>query len=396
MRTENRELTRKRSKILDFAWSEEQQDFRKEVIRFAKGEFPDDMIERDHNEEFSREGWDKCAKFGIHGLPIPAEYGGGGADTLTTVCGLEALGYGCRDNGLIFSINAHMWSSEIPICSFGTDEQKKKYLPKLTSGEWIGVHAMTEPMTGSDAFALKTKAERKGDKVILNGSKTFITNATYADMVIVFATLDPSKGPNGITAFIVEKGTPGFTISRKLHKMGLRTSPMAELSFVDCEVPAENQLGKDGAGPAIFTASMEWERICILASHLGVMQRLLETSVCYAKERRQFGENIGKFPAISSKIADMEVRLETGRLVLYKAAWLKSQGKHPLREASIAKVYVADACLQSCLDAIQIHGGYGYMTEYQIERELRDAVSAKIYSGTSEIQKMIISGLHGL
>ena len=381
---------------MDFAWNDEQLDFRKEVIRFAKQELNYDMIENDHEERFSREGWDKCAKLGIHGLPIPAEYGGGGADTLTTVCGLEALGYGCRDNGLIFSINAHMWSSEIPIWSFGTEEQKKRYLPKLTSGEWVGVHAMTEPMSGSDAYSLKTRAERKGDRVILNGSKTFITNATYADMVIVFATMDPSKGPAGISAFIVEKGTPGFTISRKLHKMGLRTSPMAELSFVDCEVPAANQLGKDGAGPAIFTASMEWERICILASHLGVMQRLLETSVAYARERKQFGENIGKFPAVSSKIADMEMRLETGRLVLYKAAWLKSQGKHPLREASIAKLYVADACIQSCLDAIQIHGGYGYMTEYQIERELRDAISGKIYSGTSEIQRMIISGLHGL
>jgi hypothetical protein len=381
---------------LDFAWSDEQLDFRKEVIRFAKTELNYDMIENDHEEKFSREGWDKCAKFGIHGLPLPVEYGGGGADTLTTVCGLEALGYGCRDNGLIFSIGAHMWSSEIPLWSFGTEEQKKKYLPKLVSGEWVGVHAMTEPGSGSDAYSLKTRAERKGDRVILNGSKTFITNASYADMVIVFATLDPSKGPAGISAFIVEKGTPGFTISRKLHKMGLRTSPMAELSFVDCEVPAENQLGKDGAAPAIFTASMEWERICILASHLGVMQRLLETSVKYAKERKQFGENIGKFPAISSKIADMEVRLETGRLVLYKAAWMKSQGKHPLREASIAKLYVADACIQSCMDAIQIHGGYGYMTEYQIERELRDAISGKIYSGTSEIQRMIISGLHGL
>jgi alkylation response protein AidB-like acyl-CoA dehydrogenase len=381
---------------LDFAWSDEQLDFRKEVIRFAKQELNYDMIENDHEEKFNREAWDKCAQLGIHGLPIPAEYGGGGADTLTTVCGLEALGYGCHDNGLIFSINAHMWSSEIPIASFGTDAQKKKYLPKLTSGEWVGVHAMTEPMTGSDAFALKTRYERKGDKVILNGSKTFITNATYADMVIVFATSDPAKGQSGISAFIVEKGTPGFTISRKLHKMGLRTSPMAELSFIDCEVPAENQLSKDGTGPAIFTASMEWERICILASHLGVMQRLLETSVAYAKERRQFGENIGKFPAISTKIADMEIRLETGRLVLYKAAWMKSQGKHPLREASIAKAYVADACIQSCLDAIQIHGGYGYMTEYQIERELRDAISGKIYSGTTEIQKMIVSGLHGL
>ena len=381
---------------MDFAWSDEQLDFRKEVIRFAKAELNYDMIEADHNETFSREGWDQCAKFGIHGLPIPAEYGGGGADTLTTVCGLEALGYGCRDNGLIFSINAHMWSSEIPIWSFGTEEQKKRYLPKLVSGEWVGVHAMTEPMSGSDAYALKTRAERKGDKVILNGSKTFITNATYADMVIVFATLDPAKGPNGITAFIVEKDTPGFTISRRLHKMGLRTSPMAELSFVDCEVPAANQLGKDGAGPAIFTASMEWERICILASHLGVMQRLLETSVKYVRERKQFGENIGKFPAVSSKIADMEVRLETGRLLLYKAAWMKSQGKHPLREASIAKLYVAEACIQSCMDALQIHGGYGYMTEYQIEREVRDAISGKIYSGTSEIQRMIISGLHGI
>ena len=381
---------------MDFAWSDDELTLQKSIIQFARKELDQDVIARDLQEEFSWDGWKKCAAFGIQGLPVAEDFGGGGADILTTVCALEALGYGCRDNGLIFSINAHMWSSEIPISSFGTEEQKKKYLPKLVSGEWVGVHAMTEPMTGSDAYALKTRAVRKGDKVVLNGSKTFITNATYADMVIVFATLDPSKGPAGITAFIVEKGTPGFEISRKLHKMGLRTSPMAELSFVDCEVPAENQLGKDGAGPAIFTASTEWERICILASHLGVMQRLLETSVAYAKERRQFGENIGKFPAISTKIADMEMRLETGRLVLYKAAWMKGQGKHPLREAAIAKAYVADACIQSCLDAIQIHGGYGYMTEYQIERELRDAISGKIYSGTTEIQKMIISGLHGL
>ena len=381
---------------MDFAWSDEQLDFRKEVIRFAKQELNDDMIRRDHEEEFFWDGWKKCAEFGIHGLPISSEYGGGGADVLTTVCGLEALGYGCQDNGLIFSLNAHMWSSEIPIASFGTEEQKRRYLPKLISGEWVGVHAMTEPMSGSDAFSLRTRAERHGDCFVLNGSKTFITNATYADMIIVFATLDPSKGPAGISAFIVEKGTPGFTISRKLHKMGLRTSPMAELSFVDCEVPKANMLGKEGSGPAIFTASMEWERICILASHLGVMQRLLERSVAYAGERKQFGKTIDQFSAVSGKIADMEVRLETGRLVLYKAAWLKSQGKHPLREASIAKLYVAEACIQSCLDALQIHGGYGYMTEYQIERELRDAISAKIYSGTSEIQRMIISGLHGI
>jgi alkylation response protein AidB-like acyl-CoA dehydrogenase len=381
---------------LDFAWSEEQQAFRREVIRFAQQELNDNLIERDLHEEFSWDAWRKCAKFGIQGLPIPQQYGGGDADMLTTVCGLEALGYGCRDNGLIFSINAHMWTSEIPILVFGTEAQKKKYLPKLVNGEWIGLHAMTEPMSGSDAFSMLSRAERKGDRYVINGSKTFITNAQNAEVIIVFANLDPEKGTAGITAFLVDKNTPGFTISKKLHKMGLRTSPMAEMSFVDCEVPGENLLGKEGGGQVIFTVSMEWERICIMASHLGAMQRMLETSVKYAKERRQFGQAIGNFPPISTKIADMDIRLETARLVLYRAAWLKSQGKHALREGSIAKAYVADACIQSCLDAIQIHGGYGYMTEYQIERELRDAISGKIYSGTTEIQKKIIAGFHGL
>ena len=381
---------------MDFAWSDEQRQFRNEVIRFAKEELNDDVIERDLNEEFSWDLWKKCAKFGIQGLPIATEYGGSAADTLTTVCGLEALGYGCRDNGLIFSINAHMWSSEIPISAFGTEAQKKKYLPGLVNGDWVGVHAMTEPMSGSDAYSMRSRAVRKGNCYVINGSKTFITNAQNAEFVIVFAKLESPESEGGVTGFIVDKGTPGFTISKKLHKMGLRTSPMAELAFVDCEVPLENLLGKEGGGPAIFTASMEWERICILASHLGAMQRMLETSVKYAKERHQFGQPIGQFPPISDKIAEMDIRLETARLILYKAAWLKSQGKHPLREASIAKAYVADACIKTALDAIQIHGGYGYMTEYQIERELRDAISGKIYSGTTEIQKKIIAGFHGL
>jgi alkylation response protein AidB-like acyl-CoA dehydrogenase len=381
---------------LDFAWSEEQQAFRNEVIRFAKTELADDLIDRDHNEEFSRDAWQKCAQFGIHGLPIPQEYGGGGADTLTTVCGLEALGYACRDNGLIFSINAHMWSSEIPILSFGTEAQKNKYLPKLVSGEFVGVHAITEPMSGSDAYSMRSRAVRKGDCYVINGSKTFITNAPIADMVIVFANLDASKGAAGVTGFIVDKGTPGFSISRKLHKMGLRTSPMAELALVDVEVPLENLLGKEGGGPAIFTASMEWERICIMAAKLGAMQRLLETSTKYARERQQFGKAIAQFAPIASKLAQMDMRLDAARLLLYRAAWLKSQGKHPLREASIAKLFIGDAYVQSSLDAIQIHGGYGYMTEYQIERELRDAISGKIYSGTSEIQEKIIAGFHGV
>jgi alkylation response protein AidB-like acyl-CoA dehydrogenase len=381
---------------LEFAWSEEQAAFRREVIRFAQQELNERLIERDLEEEFSWDAWKKCAKFGIQGLPIPEEYGGGSADILTTVCGLEALGYGCRDNGLIFALNAHMWSSEIPLLTFGTHAQKQKYLAKLVNGEWIGIHAMTEPMSGSDAFSLRTRAERKGDCYVINGSKTFISNAQVAEMVIVFANLDPSKGAAGISAFIVDKDTPGFSISKKLHKMGLRTAPMAELAFVDCEIPVENLLGKEGDGQLIFTSSMEWERICILAGHLGAMQRMLETSVRYARERHQFGKPIGDFRAVSDKIADMDIRLEASRLLLYKAAWLKSKGRHPLREAAIAKAYVAEACVQSCLEAIQIHGGYGYMTEYQIERELRDAISGKIYSGTTEIQKNIIARFHGL
>jgi alkylation response protein AidB-like acyl-CoA dehydrogenase len=289
-----------------------------------------------------------------------------------------------------------MWTTEIPLMAFGTEEQKRKYLPKLVNGEMIGLHAMTEPGSGSDAYSLKTRADRKGNCYVLNGTKTFITNTTQADLFIVFANVDFSKGANGVTAFLVEKGTPGLEVGKKLHKMGLRTSPMSEVALVDCEIPKENILGQEGSGQAIFTTSMEWERTCILASHLGMMQRQLETCVKYARDRKQFGQPIGKFSAIANKVADMEVRLETGRLVLYKAAWLKSQGKHPLRESSIAKLYVAESCVQSCLDAIQIHGGYGYMMEYEIERDLRDAISAKIYSGTSEIQKVIISGLHGL
>jgi alkylation response protein AidB-like acyl-CoA dehydrogenase len=364
---------------LDFSWSEEQAAFRKEVTRFAKEELQDDVIRRDREEEFSWDLWHKCAKFGIQGLPVPPEYGGAGADILTTVGALEALGYGCRDNGFLFSLNAHMWTTEIPLMTFGTEEQKRRYLPKLISGEWVGLHAMTEPMSGSDAYSLRSRAERRGDRYVINGSKTFITNTQNASLFVIFANVDPSKGANGITAFLAEKGTPGLIIGQKLHKMGLRTSPMSELAMVDCEVPVENVLGGEGRGQAIFTSSMEWERTCILASHLGMMQRLL-----------------GKFSAIANKVADMEVRLETGRLLLYKAAWLKSQGGHALRAASMAKLYISEACIQSCLDAIQIQGGYGYMTEYEVERDLRDAISGKIYSGTSEIQRVIIAGFQGL
>ena len=381
---------------MDFSWSNEQIAFKEAVIRFAQKELNNDLVELDKKGEFPWDSWRKCAEFGIHGLPIPGEYGGSNADILTTMLAMEGLGYGCKDNGLIFAINAQMWSIQLPILTFGTEEQKRNYLPKLCSGSYIGAHGMTEPGSGSDAYSLETRAERGRGYYILNGTKMFVTNAPVADLALVFANVERAKGIEGITAFLVEKGFPGLSVSREIEKMGLRTSVMGEVILDNCEVPVENRLGAEGAGVAIFNSSMEWERSCILASHLGAMERQLETCIKYAKERRQFGQQIGKFQSVANKIVDMKVRLETARLILYKVAWLKKIGQKPTMEAAIAKLYLSECFVQSSLDAIQIHGGYGYMTEFEVERDLRDSIGGRIYSGTSEIQKVIIARWLGL
>lgn len=381
---------------MDLSFTAEQLALKASTIEFASKELNRNLRERERAGEFPRDAWRACANFGIQGLPIPPEFGGSGADILTTVLVMEGLGYACRDNGLIFSLNAQLWSIEMPLLKFGTPAQRRAYLPGLVSGDLIGVHAMTEADSGSDAFSMRTQAERRGDHYILSGSKLYITNAPVADVVIVFATLNASRGFAGACAFLVEKGTPGFAVSRSLDKMGLRTSPMGEIILTDCEVPVENRLGKEGAGMAIFNSSMEWERSCILASAVGAMQRQLETCVRYAQMRQQFGQAIGKFQSISNKIADMYMRIEAARLLIYKVAWLKQQGKSALAEAALAKVFTSEAWIQSSLDAIQIHGAYGYMTESEIERDLRDSIAGTIYSGTSEIQRMIIARVLGL
>jgi alkylation response protein AidB-like acyl-CoA dehydrogenase len=296
----------------------------------------------------------------------------------------------------VFALNAQLWSVQLPIVTFGTEAQKQAYLPRLCSGELIGAHGMTEPDSGSDAYKLRTVAKRSNGGYVLNGTKTFVTNAPVADLAVVFTTVDPTQGLSGITAFLIENGTPGFSVGRDMEKMGLRTAPMAELVFQDCYVPEHNRLGPEGAGPSIFNSSMEWERSCILASHVGAMQRQIETCIHYARERRQFGQPIGKFQSISNRIADMQVRLETARLILSKVAWLKKMGKPAVMEAAIAKLYLSEAFVQSSLDAIRIHGGYGYTTEFEVERDLRDAVGGTLYSGTSDIQRMIISRWLGL
>lgn len=381
---------------MDFAWSEEQTQLRQAAASFARKALNDGLLERDRNGEFNRAGWKQCAEFGIHGLPIPKEYGGMAADPLTTVGVLESLGYGCKDNGLVFSINAQMWTVELPLLDFGSEEQKHKYLPRLCNGELIGGNAMSEPDSGSDAYSLRTSAKRHGDKYLLNGSKIFVTNGPVGDVFVVFATLDRSQGANGISGFLVEKDSPGFKVGRTLEKMGLRTSPMAELFFEDCEVPIENRLGREGNGKNLFTHSMTWERSCILANAVGAMERLLEISIRYAKDRKQFGQSIGKFQLVATKIVDMKRRLEEARAALYRTAWLRGKRKSVFLDAALAKLTISDNWVKCAEDALQIHGGYGYMAEYEVERELRDALGSRLYSGTSEVQRTIVASLLGL
>ncbi|HEY5593532.1 MAG TPA: acyl-CoA dehydrogenase family protein [Nitrospiria bacterium] len=379
---------------MDFSFTQEQRQLRQSVVDFARSALNGDLAKRDQTHEFPRDLWKRCAEFGVLGLPVPSEWGGRGLDMVSVFYALEGLGYGCRDNGLVFSMHAHLWGVSVPLSLFGTPAQKKKYLPKLCDGTMIGSIAMAEPESGSDAFNLKTRAVKKGDGYVLNGLKTLITNAPVADLYLVFAAADPPEG--GVTVFLIERGTPGLTVGRTLETMGLRSSPLGEVSFQNCEVPAESLLGKAGDGAAIFTGAMELERCGIPASHVGVMERILERCVEYARKRKQFGKPIGDFQAVSHKIADMKIRLETSRLLVYRAAWLKSQGRHAVLEASITKAHVGEAYIQTCLDAVQIFGGRGYLTEFELERELRDAIPSRIYSGTSEIQKKIIAGWMGL
>ena len=378
---------------MDFSWSAEQTELRQLVTDFARRHLASDIVQLDRAGAFDRDAWRRCAEFGIHGLPVPERWGGTERDPLTTIAALEALGYACRDNGLLFSINAHMWTCEMPLLAFGTDEQKDRFLSGLVRGELIGGNAMSEPGAGSDAYGLRTTAQRRGDVYVLNGTKLWVTNGPVADVIVVFATVDRDKGQQGVSAFLVERGTPGFAVTREVEKMGLRTSPMAELHFDDCEVSVENRLGKEGAGSALFTHAMTWERGFILATAVGAMQRQLETCSRYARERKQFGEPIAKFQLVASRLVDMSMRLEHARAMLYKMGWLRARGRTAIKEAAMAKLAISEAWVQSCMDAIQIHGANGYAVEYGIEREMRDALASRIFSGTSEIQRVIVAAL---
>ncbi|MCO5204279.1 MAG: acyl-CoA dehydrogenase family protein [Anaerolineae bacterium] len=382
---------------MDFSWNKEQLDRRRATVEFAERELNNDLVDRNRAGVFDADGWQKCADFGIFGLPVPKKYGGSNADLLTTMLILEGLGYGCRDNGLPFAINSLLWSVQADLLTFGTEAQKQKYVPGTVNGSLVGAFAITEPEMGSDAYALQSSAEKTDDGYILNGHKKYITFGPICDFAIIFANLNREKLKQwGISAFIVDTGTKGFTRGPVDEKIGLRSVPFGDLILEDCFVPEENRLGPEGAGASMFAHAMEWERAFVLVSQLGRMERQLKDCVAYARERQSFGKPIGKNQSVSNRIADMKVRLETARLLLYQAAWLKQEGKSNVMEAAMANLYLSECFTESSLDAIRIHGGRGILSEMEVERDLRDSVPGLIYSGTSDMQRNVIASLLGL
>lgn len=381
---------------MNFSWSSEQLALYERVVEFAKAELNDDVVRRDLEGVFSHQLWKKCGDYGIQGLMIPEEYGGQGYDLLSTAFALEALGYGCRDNGLTFALNAQMWTIQTTLLHYASEEQKIQFLPDLCRGEIIGCYAMTEPEAGSDAYSGKTVAEPRDGGYLLNGEKMLITFAPIADFALIFASTDLKLGKWGLSLFLVERGTPGYETSPVQMKMGLRTAPIGTITLKDCFIPEKNRIGNLGAGASMFNAILEYERACILASQIGAMDYQLERAIEYAQERKQFGKPIGKFQSVSNRITDMKMRLEIARLLLYKAAWHKQANKPSMLDAALANIYLGDAFVASSLDSVFLFGGRGYLTEYEIERDLRDAVGGPVYGGTSDIQRNIVARLLGL
>ncbi len=381
---------------MDFSFTEKQLQLKQDAAEFARKELNHDVINREKNNEFPFDDWKKCADYGILGLTIPKEYGGTDLDPISILMIMEGLGYGCTDNGLPFSLNSEMWSYIPAIIKFGSEEQKQKYLPAVAKGESIGAFGITEIETGSDSYAMQMTAKPVDGGYVLNGRKSYITLAPVCDAAVVFGSIDPELGRWGITSFLVDKEMKGFTSSPVRDKMGMRTTPMGDLIFEDCFVPESARLGPEGAGVSLFTTAMESERGYIFASQIGRLEKQLEDAISYAKKRQAFGQAIGKFQSVSNRVADMKLRLELARLLMYKVAWLEQNEMPLLMEAAMAKLYLSEIFVESSLDNIRLYGAKGYVSEFEIERDLRDGIGGLIYSGTSDIQRNIISRLLGL
>lgn len=376
-------------------WSEEQRELLAGLTAWC-AELSADHVERDAGAAFPWDKWKVVRGSGILGLPFDEGCGGLGQDLLTTMYLLEGLGHGCRDGGLNFSVTTHMVSVGVPLQRFGSAGLRERHLPRVCSGAAIGAHAITEPDGGSDALSMRTRAARDGDHWVLDGSKTFVSNGPVADLFVVYARTDRSGGPLGTTAFLVERDAPGLELGRPLAKMGLRTSPLCELFLDGCRVPAANVIGPVGGGFLVLDHVMKWEILCSFAVSLGEMRHRLDRCVTYARQRTQFGRPIGDYQAVSHKIADMKIGVETTAKWLYDTGLRMSRGENVTVDLAITKLVASEANLASALAAVQIHGGNGYMAEYGVEKGLRDAVAGTIYSGTSEIQRNRISSMLGL
>jgi len=374
---------------VDWALTEEQQMTQRMVRDFAENEIRPVAQEMDASGEFPWEIIRKMGSLGLMGLPIPEEYGGSGADTLTYAMAVEEISRVSGSLGI--TLASHVSLGLDLIDHFGTEEQKRKYLPPLARGQGLAAFGLTEPEAGSDAGAVKTTAVLDGDQWVINGQKVFITSGSIADMVVVAAVTDKSAGTKGISNFIVEKDTPGFRPGRDEEKMGLRASVTSQLFFEDCRVPKDNLLGQRGEGYKQFLITLDGGRISIGAMAVGLAQGAFEAAVEYSKQRVQFGQPIAKFQAIQWMIADMATEIDAARMMVYRAAWLKDQGVRYTKEAAMAKLYASEAAERACFKAIQIHGGYGYVREYDVERIYRDNRLTTIGEGTSEIQRLVIA-----
>lgn len=374
---------------MNFSLTKQQLLFQQMIREFAEKEVKPLAAEVDEQERFPMETVEKMAKIGIMGIPIPKQYGGAGGSNLLYSIAVEELSAACATTGVI--VSAHTSLCAAPILEHGTEAQKQKYLPKLASGEWIGAFGLTEPNAGTDASAQQTTAVLDGDNYIINGSKIFITNAIYAHVYVIFAMTDKSLGVKGITAFIVEKGTPGFSIGKKEKKMGIRGSATCELIFENCIVPKENLLGKVSGGFGIAMKTLDGGRVGIASQALGIAQGAMDETVKYIKERKQFGKPLSAFQNTAFQMADLQTRVEAARLLVRSAAFKKDSGAPYSVDAAMAKLYAAETAMEVTNKAIQFHGGYGYTREYPVERMMRDAKITEIYEGTSEVQRMVIS-----
>ncbi len=380
---------------MDFEWDNESLSLRSAALEFGKS-LNVGTIDDDRAGRFPAEKWSRLAEWGYFGLCVPKEFGGAGADPMTGLLVTEALGQSCDDGGLLFSAGVQAWAVIPTVVKYGTDEQKRRYLPALMDGHVIGALAISEPEAGSDAFAMRTRGTAVDGGWSVAGRKTMITNGPAADVVLCFAVTGDGNVLGGISALLVDTATEGVECSRSMEKMGLRTSPLGDVVFEDAFVPAQQTLGKVGAGLLIFNDTLESERIWLSALHLGAMQRDLDQAREYARERKTFGAPIASYQSVANRIVDMQVRLETARLLTYRAAWVKVRRGRALAESAMAKLWASEVAVSSSLDLLQVHGGYGYMTEAGVERRVRDAVGSRIYSGTSEMQRVVLSRALGL